>query len=68
MTSDDLLLTIPAKEGVTTWNLGQVLVIKNLGADVLVGEPAKVKNQIITNPTLQQATSMDGNSKRGGAK
>ena len=32
------------------WNLGQCLVIENLGCDVLIGEPAKAKNNIQTNP------------------
>ena len=32
------------------WNLGQCLVVDELGCDVLIGEPAKQANAICTHP------------------
>ena len=60
-TSDAIQLKVPTLQGFTLWSLGQCLVIDNLGCDVLVGEPAKVFNNICTNPSLKQATCIDQN-------
>ena len=32
------------------WNLGKVIIVKNLGVSLLVGEPGKNDNAIITIP------------------
>ena len=60
-TSISIQLKVPTIQGFTFWNLGQCLVIDNLGCDVLVGEPAKIFNKIVTNPSLKQATCIDLN-------
>ena len=57
-TTKDVSLMVPTTHGHTKWNLGQCIVVKNLGCDVLIGEPAKLHNNITTHPTLQQATSI----------
>ena len=61
-TSTDVLITIPTLNSKITWNLGQCLVIQDLGCDILVGEPAKAFNNIITHPSLRQATCIDSNN------
>lgn len=58
-TTNDVNLVVPTVTGHNTeWNLGQCLVVKDLGVDVIIGEPAKIHNNITTHPTLQQATSI----------
>ena len=57
-TTKDVILTVPTTHDQTKWNLGQCIVVENLGCDVLIGEPAKLHNNITTHPTLQQATSI----------
>ena len=37
-------------DGDVKWNLGTCIVIKNLGVDLLIGEPGKVDNNICTKP------------------
>ena len=59
-TTNEVNLVVPTINGDNTeWNLGQCLVVKNLGVDVIIGEPAKIHNNITTHPTLKQATSVD---------
>ena len=61
-TTSDVLITVPTSTGKITWNLGQCLVIDNLGCDVLIGEPAKAFNNITTHPSLRQATCINSNN------
>ena len=46
------------------WNLGQCLVIKDLGCDILIGEPAKEKNSIFTHPVYKYVVTNDTNSNK----
>ena len=49
-TAQDIIVCKILDNSRVYWNLGQCLVIENLGCDVLIGEPAKAKNNIQTNP------------------
>ena len=46
------------------WNLGQCIVVQNLGCDLLIGEPAKAINNINTNPMSKTITTSDVNMKK----
>ena len=43
-------ITIKHKGKPIMWKLGRLVVVKNLGVDLLVGEPAKSDNEIVTFP------------------
>ena len=58
-TTQDVLLTKNVNSSRIVWNLGQCLVIKNLGCHVLIGEPAKEKNNICTNPAEKCISTTD---------
>ena len=61
-TTKDVWINVTTSTGkIIQWNLGQCLVIENLGCDVLIGEPAKAFNNITTHSALRQATSTDIN-------
>ena len=40
-------------------NLGVCVVIENLGVDMLIGQPAKIKHEIVTKPHLQRVSFRD---------
>ena len=42
-------------------NLGICVVIENLGVDILIGQPAKIKHEIMTRPHLQRVSFKDIN-------
>ena len=46
------------------WQLGKMVVVKNLGVDMLIGEPGKVDNEIITIPHKSLIEMTDINGKR----
>ena len=49
-TYNDITVTIRHKGKPIVWKLGRLVVVKNLGVDLLVGEPAKIDNEIVTFP------------------
>ena len=57
-TKDNVVLRIP-HESPISWNLGKCVIVENLGVDVLVGEPAKVDNTIITKSNLKIIETLD---------
>ena len=56
-TNKDVILH--SNDNKVTWNLGQCLVIQNLGCDILIGEPGKVENKIITNPITKSVATVN---------
>ena len=47
-TFNNIILTIPQNNADVRWNLSKCAVVNNLGVDVLVGEPGKIDNFILT--------------------
>ena len=62
-TENNIILRVPTTEGEVSWLLSQCLIIQNLGCDVLIGEPAKIYNDIVTHPSHKLATSIDNKKK-----
>ena len=59
MTSSDVVVTKPLNSSLIEWNLGQCLIVNNLGCDILIGEPAKEKNNISTHPPSKTLSTTD---------
>ena len=57
-TVDDIFLRPQQKETVR-WNLGRCVVVCNLGSNILIGEPAKKDNCIVTLPHKKQIIAID---------
>ena len=55
-TKDDVILFIAVAQGKAAINLGSCLVVKNLGSQVLVGQPAKESHNIVTWPKSGKMT------------
>ena len=49
-TISNISLKVNAKKNTVHWNLGKVIIVKNLGVPLLIGEPGKRDNKIITIP------------------
>ena len=49
-TTEDISINIKHTGKPIKWRLGKLVVVKNLWVDILVGEPAKVDNEIVTIP------------------
>ena len=47
-TLNNVVVTIPKDGALVKWDLSKCVVVDNLGVDVLIGEPGKIDNQIIT--------------------
>ena len=62
ITKEDVCVTKSLCNSNVTWNLGQCLVIPNLGCDILIGEPAKAKNNILTQPMSKTIETLDSSS------
>ena len=62
-TKSNILISILHNKPIV-WNLGKCVIIRNLSVQILVGEPGKYDNGIITLPHLKkiQTKDMDGNS------
>ena len=58
-----IVLDVQGSEFPVPWNLGKVVIVSNLGLDILVGEPGKADNKIITIPhrKLSQTVDSTGN-------
>ena len=49
-TTSNISLQVPSGNNDIRWDLGKVIVVKNLGVPLLIGEPGKKDNSIITIP------------------
>ena len=49
-TEDDVCLDVQGTKEPLSWDLQKMVVVKNLGVDILIGEPGKADNQIVTIP------------------
>ena len=58
-TTNDIMVETNVNSSLVRWNLGQCLVIKDLGCDILIGEPAKEKNSIFTHPVHKYVVTND---------
>ena len=58
-TKEDVIVFIYVEKTVVRWNLGQCLVVAQLGCDMLIGEPAKATNHIQTNPVNKCIDTVD---------
>lgn len=58
-TAQDVILSKSVNGSKIQWNLGQCLVVNNLGCDILIGEPAKQANQIVTHPSHKCISAVD---------
>ena len=63
-TTSDVKLKVPHNNSFTTWNLGKCIIVQNLGVDILIGEPAKVDNEIVTIPHKKTIEANDENGNR----
>ena len=54
----------PLLDRTVRWNLGKCVVVSNLGPNILIGEPAKKDNRIITLPHKKQIKTIDENGLR----
>ena len=62
-TVKDMVIS-PLHTNTVLWDLGKTVVVRNLSVDMLIGEPGKLDNQIITLPHLKQVKTkdVDGNT------
>ena len=49
-TKENVHMTIQGTQEPVTWNLGNMVVVQNLGNNILIGEPGKQDNKIVTIP------------------
>ena len=57
-TSEHVILK-PTDNHHITWNLGHCVVVRNLGLPILLGEPAKTDNVIVTKPHQKKIVTQD---------
>ena len=49
-TEDDVCLVVQGTKEPLSWDLQKMVVVKNLGVNILIGEPGKADNKIVTIP------------------
>ena len=49
-TLEDVILHVQGVNTNISWNLGKVVIVKNLGSDISTGEPGKAENKVNTIP------------------
>ena len=62
-TKGNVTLKIPHNSSSISWDLGKCVVVDNLGVNILIGEPAKIDNKIITKSHLKIIETRDSNGK-----
>ena len=62
-TKSNVILKIPHESSSISWDLGKCVIVENLGVDILIGEPAKIDNNIITKSHLRILETKDINGK-----
>ena len=60
-TLHDVILKVPHEKTSIQWNLSKCVVVEDLGVDILIGEPGKVDNEIVTKPHLKRLETKDTN-------
>ena len=63
-TKDNIVLNITHNKRVATVHVGKMIIVKNLGVEILLGEPGKVDNSIVTIPHLKLVEFSDLHGKR----
>ena len=63
-TTQDLILHVLGASDAITWNVGKAVVVSNLGVVVLMGEPGKADNKVITIPLKKVIEIRTDNNKR----
>ena len=58
-TKDDVFIQVVTAKDKATLNLGVCLVVDNLGVNILIGQPAKIRHKIVTKPHLSLITFSD---------
>ena len=58
-TAEDILVYKKTDKSSILWNLGQCLIVDNLGCDILIGEPGKARNDISTVPMSKSIVTTD---------
>ena len=53
MTKYDVIVSVVGARVPVQINLGRMVVIQNLGVDALLGQPAKIDNEVVTFPHKQ---------------
>ena len=60
---NDVLLRIPNESSKVLWDLGKCVIVENLGVDILIGEPGKIDNKIVTKSHLKIIETKDTHGK-----
>ena len=63
-TMEDCKLSVQNLKEPLQWNLGKAVVVTNLGADILMGEPGKADNRITTIPHRKIIQFLDVNNRK----
>ena len=63
-TIEDIGMKVEGASRIISWELGKMLVVKNLGSDILIGEPGKADNQIVTIPHKKMIKVLDDKGKK----
>ena len=63
-TKNDIILKINCNKKLAHVHIGQMIVVKNLGVDILLGEPGKLDNAIVTIPHKKVVKFLDLNNRR----
>ena len=48
------VLVVTLHDSPVVWDLGRCIVVRNLSADMLIGEPGNMDNKIVTIPHLKK--------------
>ena len=49
-TKENVIMAVQGTTKPVVWNLGNMVVVRNLGTNILIGEPGKKDNKIVTIP------------------
>ena len=60
-TQNNVVLEIPNRDSLVTWDLSRCIIVDNLGVDILIGEPGKIDNKIVTNSQVKHVETEDVN-------
>ena len=63
-TDASVVLSLPYCKYPIHWNLGKCVVVQNLGCPILIGEPGKLYNNILTDPTKRLISTRNVNGQR----
>ena len=63
-TDENIILSIIPSKHEIRWSLGKCIVVLNLGCPILIGEPGKSANNILTDPVSKQITTINVHGKK----